>query len=111
MAGWEEARWESSVGSGVPKSAQRSGAYRRYVPDLLDGVGLAISGELSRTVAVVERSIRGLNGPGVEGLAGIARFLLRSEAIASSRIEGIAPSAQQVALADLVSRPHWSPTT
>lgn len=101
MAGWEEARWESSVGSGVPKSAQRSGAYRRYVPDLLDGVGLAISGELSRTVAVVERSIRGLNGPGVEGLAGIARFLLRSEAIASSRIEGIAPSAQQVALAEL----------
>ncbi len=101
MAGWEEARWESSVDSGVPKSAQRSGAYRRYVPDLLDGVGLAISGELSRTVAVVERSIRGLNGPGVEGLAGIARFLLRSEAIASSRIEGIAPSAQQVALAEL----------
>lgn len=52
-------------------------------------------------MATVERSIRALNGPGAEGLAGIARFLLRSEAIASSRIEGIAPSAQQVALAEL----------
>ena len=101
MAGWEETRWESSVGSGVPKAAQRPGTYRRYVPDLLDGVGLAISGELSRTVTVVERSIRALNGPGAEGLAGIARFLLRSEAIASSLIEGIAASAQQVALAEL----------
>ncbi|KRA32537.1 MULTISPECIES: hypothetical protein [unclassified Nocardioides] len=56
---------------------------------------------MSRQVAKVERSIRALNGPGAEGLAGIARFLLRSEAIASSRIEGIAPSARQVALAEL----------
>ena len=34
-------------------------------------------------------------------LAGIARFLLRSEAIASSRIEGIAPAVQGIALAEL----------
>ena len=34
-------------------------------------------------------------------LAGVARFLLRSEAIASSMIEGISPSPQQVALAEL----------
>jgi Fic family protein len=53
------------------------------------------------TATAVERSVRALNGPGAEGLAGIARFLLRSEAIASSRIEGITPSAQQVALAEL----------
>jgi hypothetical protein len=71
------------------------------VPDLIDGVGLAVMGDLSRRVAAIERSIRALNGPGAEGLAGITRFLLRSEAVASSRIEGIAPSAQQVALAEL----------
>ncbi|MGH8775031.1 MAG: Fic family protein [Jiangellaceae bacterium] len=101
MATWEDAHWESSVGSGLPRTAQRSGAYRRYVPDLIDGVGLAIDGELSRRVTAIERSIRALSGPGAESLAGVARFLLRSEAIASSRIEGIAPSAQQVALAEL----------
>jgi Fic family protein len=101
MAAWEDAHWESSIDSGVPRSAQRSGSYQRYVPDFLDGVGLAVSGDVSRRVNAVERSIRALNGPGAEGLAGIARFLLRSEAIASSRIEGIAPSAQQVALAEL----------
>ena len=36
----------------------------------------------------MERRIRALNGPGADHVAGIARFLLRSEAIASSRIEG-----------------------
>ena len=101
MATWEQACWESSVDSGVPRSARRSGPYHRYVPDRIDGQALAIDGDLSRLVTAVERSIRSLNGPGAESLAGIARFLLRSEAIASSRIEGIAPSAQQVALAEL----------
>lgn len=101
MATWDEADWESNVDSGVPRSARRSGSYQRYVPDLLDGVGLAVNGDLSRRITSIERSIRALNGPGADGLGGIARFLLRSEAIASSRIEGIAASAQQVALAEL----------
>jgi Fic family protein len=101
MATWEQAYWESSVDSALPRAAQRSGSYQRYVPDGIDGLALAVDGDLSRWVAAVERSIRALNGPGAENLAGIARFLLRSEAIASSRIEGIAPSAQQVALAEL----------
>lgn len=101
MAGWEERHWESTLDSGLPRREQRSGSYKSYCPDLLDGQPLAVDGELSRTAGLVERSVRGLNGPGAEQLAGIARFLLRSEAIASSRIEGIAPSAQQVALAEL----------
>lgn len=101
MANWEEAHWESSPDSGVPRAAQRSGTYLRYVPDAIDGLALAVDGQLSRRVTAVERRIRALNGAGAEQLAGITRFLLRSEAIASSRIEGIAPSAQQVALAEL----------
>lgn len=101
MGSWEDAHWESSVDSGMPRLEQRSGPYQRYVPDPVDGTALAVDGDVSRRVAAVERSVRDLNGPGAQGLAGIARFLLRSEAIASSRIEGIAPSAQQVALAEL----------
>lgn len=101
MGAWEDAHWESAVESYVPRHERRSGSYPRYVPDCLDGISLAVDGTLSRHVALVERSVRALNGPGAEGLAGIARFLLRSEAIASSRIEGITPSAQQVALAEL----------
>jgi Fic family protein len=101
MAAWESAHWESDIASGIPRSEQRSGTYQRYLPDLVDGAALAVDASVSREVATAERGIRALNGSGAEGLAGIARFLLRSEAIASSRIEGIAPSAQQVALAEL----------
>lgn len=101
MAGWEDGHWESSLNSGTPRSQRRSGTYRRSVPDLLDGLAVAVAGPTSRSAARTERSALSLNGPGAEGLAGIARFLLRSEAIASSRIEGIAPSAQQVAFAEL----------
>lgn len=101
MASWEQAHWESQVESGVPRSARRSGTYQRYVPDRVTGLAVAIDRDLSRRVASVERAIRALNGPDADGLAGITRFLLRSEAIASSRIEGIAPSALQVALAEL----------
>ena len=101
MATWEDAHWESTIDSGGPRADQRSGGYQRYVPDHLDGAGLAIDGTVSRQVSAVERSIRALNRSGAEGLGGIARFLLRSEAIASSQIEGIVPSGQQVALAEL----------
>lgn len=101
MAAWEEAHWEATVGSEMPRSARLSGPYLRYVPGEIDGLALAINGALSRRVHVIERGMRALKGPNAESLAGVSRFLLRSEAIASSRIEGIAPSAQQVALAEL----------
>lgn len=42
-----------------------------------------------------------LNGVGGDALAAVSRFLLRSEAIASSQIEGLSPSPKQVALAEL----------
>jgi Fic family protein len=52
--------------------------------------------------AEVEASVRALAGsPGVRGLEGLARFLLRSEALASSRIEGLQVSPQQLALVEL----------
>ena len=101
MATWETATWQSSVASGVPRHARQSGEYARYLPDRLDGAALAVDGGLARQISRVEREIRRLNGPGADGLAGIARFLLRSEAIASSLIEGIAASPRQVALAEL----------
>lgn len=100
MGTWDEAQWESSVDSGVPRRERRSGPYRRYVPDLLSGAPLALTPDVDALVARAERRVREL-GSASRDLAGISRFLLRSEAIASSRIEGIAPSARQVALAEL----------
>lgn len=88
--------------SGIPRGQRRGGAYRAYLPDPLTGLPLAIDRELAASLAGVERSIRRLTaGPGAGDLDGLSRFLMRSEAIASSMIEGITPSPQQVALAEL----------
>lgn len=100
MASWQTRTWQSAVASGVPRRDRASGAYRSYLPDLLTGAPLQLSAELDAQVASAERAVRSISGD-VRDLVGVARFLLRSEAIASSRIEGIAPSLKQVALAEL----------
>jgi Fic family protein len=70
-------------------------------PIPLAGRPLAVDASVARRAAQVEAAVRALaDGPGARGLEGLARFLLRSEAIASSRIEGLQVSAQQVALAE-----------
>ncbi|XVX20573.1 Fic family protein [Actinomycetota bacterium] len=92
--------WQSDLTSGLPRRARRSGEYRAHVPDPLAGSPLALQSETDAAVAEAERMVRSVDGS-ARDLAGIARFLLRSEAIASSRIEGITPSARQVALAEL----------
>ncbi len=98
---WETDHWESSVDSGVPRRDRRSGEYSRYVPAPLVGAPLRLDASLDELVATAEREVRAVSAERGHQLVGISRFLLRSEAIASSRIEGIAPSAKQVALAEL----------
>lgn len=101
MAHHADAYWESSPDSGVPRRDRSVGLYHRYVPDPLEAHPVTLDGELARRVAKTERAVRQLDAPGGDDLASVARFLLRSEAIASSRIEGVAPSPAQVALAEL----------
>jgi Fic family protein len=93
--------WEPSWDAPT-REARRGGRYEAYVPDPLDWRPLALGGELATRAAGVEASVRALSsGTAARGLEGLARFLLRSEAIASSRIEGMHVSAQRVALAEL----------
>lgn len=92
--------WASSIESGLPRRDRHSGAYWPYVPDMLLQSPLLLPPDLDQAVSRAEKALHGLAG-NTRDLAGIARFLLRSEAIASSRIEGIAPSVHQVALAEL----------
>lgn len=99
MGSWDPAWWSSTVTSG-PRRDRRSGEYRTYQPDLLASTPLLLSPATDALVADAERRTRML-GADSPDLASVARFLLRSEAIASSRIEGISPSAKQIAFAEL----------
>ena len=102
MAAWETARWEASTTGGISRRDRRSGSYDRYAPDLLSEATLALPTALARDLADAERAVRALvRSPGASDLDRLSRFLLRSEAIASSMIEGVAPSSRQIALAEL----------
>ncbi|WP_406709622.1 hypothetical protein QEV05_01215 [Trueperella pyogenes] len=93
--------WESNPA--LPGRAnQKGGHYRYHTPDLLTSLELHIDPDLSRYLAIVERRVRALTATeGIAELEDLSRFLLRSEAIASSQIEGIVPAAKQVALAEI----------
>lgn len=93
--------WENPYTSGVPRADRRSGEFRTYTPSALTGMRLAIGPEVDAQVAAAERAVRALNRGAHQDLGLVSRFLLRSEAIASSCIEGIAPSPRNVALAEL----------
>ena len=101
MAEWESFIWRAA--DSAPSRADRQGGpYETYRPDLLMERPLTLAADVSELAGRVEAAVRRLNElPGARGLEGLARFLLRSEAIASSRIEGLQVSPQQVGLAEV----------
>ena len=102
MGRWITRFWENPHEGGLRRRDRRSGEYRAYVPDPLVGAALVLSPGTEALAARAEARVRALGA--LPDMAGIARFLLRSEAIASSRIEGVAPSAHRVALAELAQQ-------
>ena len=102
MGRWVTRFWENTHEGGLRRRDRRSGEYRAYIPDPLVGAALVLSPSTETLAARAETRVRALGA--LPDMAGIARFLLRSEAIASSRIEGMAPSAHRVALAELAQQ-------
>ena len=99
MGQWIIGHWDNPHSTGLSRRDRRSGEYRAYVPNPLSGSSLRLSPVIEALAAQAEQRVRTLTiSP---AMTAVSRFLLRSEAIASSRIEGIAPSAHKVALAEL----------
>jgi hypothetical protein len=104
MAAYLEATWPA-VWDAPTRRDRRGGVYRPYVPDRLTGGHLVVSPDVAVAAAKAEHLVRRLTAHSAgHGVDGLARFLLRSEAIASSRIEGLQTSPQQVALAELAAQ-------
>ncbi|MFB4285108.1 Fic family protein [Nonomuraea sp. MTCD27] len=103
MAEYLEASW-SAAWDAPSKRNRRGGVYRPYVPDRLTGGSVLVSPDIAQEAAKAETLVQRLTAHSAShGVDGLARFLLRSEAIASSRIEGLQTSPQQVALAELAA--------
>jgi len=82
------------------RKARQSFTYRAFVPDPIAAIQPVVSFETARLIAEAGAAVGQLNADErVGGLEAIGALLLRSEAIASSRIEGLELSQRNLARA------------
>lgn len=96
-------RWTSSF-EGMSRRDREGCDYDAYLPDPLAGWELALPADLVADLNDAEAAIRRLNATGTShvSLEGLARFLLRAESVASSKIEGLEAGPRRLLDAEVV---------
>ena len=84
----------------APPRYRRACSYEAFVPVVLRGHDESVSADVSGVVSDAEGLIRGLNARADGALAPLARLLLRTESIASSRVEGMSANSRDLARAE-----------
>lgn len=92
--------WEYNPRLHAPARYRKACRYQAYIPDPLLNLALRFSAEAAGTAAEAEAAIRDLNADARPALAPLARLLLRTESIASSKVEGMQMSARDLARAE-----------
>ena len=95
--------WQSEIGGlGLPRKDTRSCAYEAYVPDPLIGRQFVFEGDVAADIADAEAAISRMNAEATAPVdtEALARILLRAEAVASSRIEGLEVGARRLLRAE-----------
>jgi Fic family protein len=98
-------RWEPSLASGLPRRERQGCEYEAYVPDPLVGRRFTFHAETAADITDAERAVERLNteARGLADSEAIARLLLRAEAVASSRIEGLEVGGRRLLRAQLAA--------
>ncbi|GAA4684182.1 Fic family protein [Phytohabitans rumicis] len=98
MGRWEEAAWAPDLAAPGGRRARQGFTYRAYIPDALDADGLMFSAATAADIADAEAAIAVADhGRHLVAMETLARLLLRSESVASSRIEGLECSQRRLA--------------
>lgn len=102
MASLQRKHWEAQF-EGMSRRDRQGCDYNAYLADLLGGWDLVLPADVAADVADAETAIRRLNDSGTThvSLEGLARFLLRAESVASSRIEGLAAGPGRLVQAEV----------
>lgn len=102
MASLQRYRWEPVAREGAPRSARRPCEYEAYLPDPLLDREFQLSGTTAADIADAEAAVLRLNreGQALTNSEALARILLRTEAVASSRIEGMRISGRRLLRAE-----------
>ena len=101
MASHLQKHWEARF-EGPSRRDRRGCSYNAYLADPLIGWDLSIPADVAADIADAEAAVRALNDRGTAhvSLEGLARFLLRAESVASSKIEGLDAEARRLARAE-----------
>jgi Fic family protein len=92
--------WRADPAIYAPPRYRRACSYDAFIPEPVAGVDVALPGDVAGVVSDAERAIADLNRTAGPELAPLARLLLRTESIASSRVEGMQVDARSLARAE-----------
>ncbi len=103
MAARVRRQWDPELGSGLPRRDRRGCDYDAYLPDRLEDRTFIFRGDVAADITDAEMAIQRLNleASGLTSSEGIARLLLRAEAVASSRIEGLEVGSRRLLHAEI----------
>ena len=91
MARMVTRRWDPTFVEGLPRRDRHGCDYEAYLPDPVAKRRFLFDGDVSADVTDAESAVQALNAEAttLTGLEGLARLLLRAEAVASSKIEDL----------------------
>lgn len=97
----ETLRWTPEEGAFGGRKSRSSFNYQAFVPDDIRELDLALPADVAAVATEAEVAVRTLNAdaPHLGALDALSRQLLRAEAVASSRIEGLRMSHRRIARA------------
>jgi len=92
--------WKHDPTADAPPRHRRACRYRPFVPALLSKLEVSLDAETAGAVSEAEGAIAALNAHAYPALAPLARLLLRTESIASSKVEGMQLGVRELARAE-----------
>jgi Fic family protein len=95
-----ECTWQHNPSLYAPPRYRKACRYDAFIPTKVADLSLNFPGALVGVIAEAEQAIRALNARTTPALAPLARLLLRTESIASSKVEGMQVDVRSLARAE-----------
>jgi len=92
--------WTHDPTADAPAKYRRACSYDAFIPERLADLSLTLDAHTVGVVSEAEAATRDLNAGAHPALAPLARLLLRTESMASSKIEGVETGVRQLARAE-----------
>lgn len=98
---YENRTWQYDPSLNAPLRFRRACNYATFIPSPIDQLEVSFSGSLAATVSLAEAAIQELNAQSHPALDPLARLLLRTESVASSKVEGMQIDVRSLARAEV----------